>query len=286
MNIFVTKMYTPMKTIPFTIYEYFIKIITSQDFQQKLQMSISVTLEFYRVLVSSLLVIFVPHSCGDHICTIQETVHYENTKYTTGLITNYITFGSFILMYICEIRREEKLIKLLEVNNKISTDNISIGKRLDILPEVKKTTLFNIDKHYKYISYFVMFMYAVNIISSGIAINEYSLGNQTILFFVTNILFMITKLSNVYIIINTEKNIFFSAYLNTKVQFNDIDPREVQKISKRRSIEVLTLHIAETGGRNLLEKPKIKFLEQGGFKFIDSSDSDEEQKTGSNEVTV
>jgi hypothetical protein len=71
-----------MKTIPFTIYEYFIKIVTSQDFQQKLQMSISVTLEFYRVLVSSLLVIFVPHSCGDHICTIQETVHYEKTKYT------------------------------------------------------------------------------------------------------------------------------------------------------------------------------------------------------------
>jgi hypothetical protein len=39
-----------------------------------------------------------------------------------------------------------------------------------------------------------MFMYAVNIVSSGIAINEYSLGNQTILFFVTNILFMITKI--------------------------------------------------------------------------------------------
>ena len=124
-----------------------------------------------------------------------------------------------------------------------------------------------------------MVIYCANIIISGIAINEYSLGNQTILFFLTNILFMITKLSNVYIIINTDKNIFFSAYLNTKVQFNDIDPREMQKIEKRRSIEALTMHIAASGGRNLIEKPKIKFLEEGGFKFLDSSDSDEEQKS-------
>ena len=262
--------------IPYSIYDNFIRIITSQDFQQKTQMSISVSLEFYRVMVSSLLIIFVPHICGDHICAIQETVHNNDLNYTIGLIINYITFASFIIMYICEIRREEKLIKLLEVNNKISTDNVSVGKRFSVLSEAKQRKLFLIDKHYKYISYSVMGIYSTNIIASAIAISEYSLGNQTMLFFVTNILFMITKLSNVYIIINTEKNVFFSAYLNTKVQFNDIDPRELSKIDKRRSIEMYTQHIANTGGRNLLEKDKIKFLEEGGFMFIDSSDSSDE----------
>jgi hypothetical protein len=179
-------------------------------------------------------------------------------------------------MYICEIRREEKLIKLLEVNNTISTDSASVGKRFSILSEAKQRKLFMIHKHYKYISYFVMALYCANIFVSGIAINEYSLGNQTILFFMTNILFMLTKLSNVYIIINTEPNVFLSAYLNTKVQFNDIDPREICKIEKRRSIEMYTQQIAATGGRNLLEKDRIKFLEEGGFIFIDSSDSSDE----------
>jgi hypothetical protein len=41
---------------------------------------------------------------------------------------------------------------------------------------------------------------------------------------------MISKLTNILGIINTEKNIFFSAYLNTKVQFNDLDPREIEKL--------------------------------------------------------
>jgi hypothetical protein len=43
---------------------------------------------------------------------------------------------------------------------------------------------------------------------------------------------MISKLSNVLTIIHTDNNIFFSAYLNTKVQFNDIDPREIVKVNR------------------------------------------------------
>ncbi len=119
-----------------------------------------------------------------------------------------------------------------------------------------------------------MCIYIVNIVVSGIAINEYSLGNQTLVIFLTNILFMITKMNNVYIIINTEKNIFLSAYMNTKVQFNDIDPHEVEKIEKRKSIDLYTLQISESGGRNLLEKNRLKFIDGGGFFIVDSSDSD------------
>lgn len=267
-----------MNTIPFSIYDGFKKTIKSQDFKQKMNMGISVTLETYRVMVSSLLVVFVPHHCNDHICAIFEEITDANIYYKIGLIINYMTFASFIIMYICEIRREEKLIKLLEVNDKISSDNKSVGKRLEMLSEKKQHKLFNIDLYYKYVSYYVMCIYSTNIIFSGIAIYDYSLGNQTLIIFLTNILFMITKLSNVYIIVNTDKNVFLSAYLNTKVQFNDIDPREVEKIEKRRLVDIMTLHIAETGGRNLLEKNKIKLLDTGGFIYLDSSDSDDNEK--------
>jgi len=258
------------------ICDYIKKVVTSQDFQQKTNMVISVSLELYRVMISSLLIIFVPQKCNDHVCSLMENLHSDNTRYYTGLIINYFTAVSFLIMYICEIRREEKLIKLLEVNNTISTDNESVGKRLAIFPEDKRVKLFDIDRHYQYVSYAVMFIYAFNIIFSGIVINEYSLGNQTLVIFLTNLLFMITKLSNVYIIINTEKNVFFSAYLNTKVQFNDIDPNEMEKIKKRRSIDIMTLHIAESGGWNLIEKNRVKILDTGGFQFIESSDSDGE----------
>jgi hypothetical protein len=264
-----------MKTqvrLPF--YERVKKIITSQDFQQKTNMVISVSLELYRVMISSLLLIFVPQKCNDHVCSLMENLHSDDDLYSIGLVINYITCVSFVIMYIFEMRREEKLIKLLEVNNTISTDNESVGKRLDVFPEEKRKKLFAIDSHYQYASYAVMCIYALNIIFSGIVINEYSLGNQTLVIFLTNLLFMITKLSNVYIIINTDKNIFFSAYLNTKVQFNDIDPHEVTKIEKRKSIDIITLHIHNSGGRNLLEEKKIHFFDDGGFYIIESSDSD------------
>jgi hypothetical protein len=37
---------------------------------------------------------------------------------------------------------------------------------------------------------------------------------------------MMSKLSDVYTTVNTEKNIFYSAYLKGKVQFNDVDPEK------------------------------------------------------------
>jgi len=278
------------KPVRASFYEQGKKIITSQDFQQQTNMIISVSLEFYRVMISSLLIIFVPQKCDDHVCSLMENLHSDNDIYSIGLIINYITCISFIIMYIFEMRREEKLIKMLEVNNTISTDNESVGKRLDIFPEEKRQKLFALDSHYQYASYSVMCIYALNIIFSGMVINEYSLGNQTLVIFLTNILFMVTKLSNVYIIINTEKNIFFSAYLNTKVQFNDIDPHELEKIKKHKSIESLTLHTFETDDIDdidhidLLHVKEIEMIEPTNFSIMDIVDLNNEVEKPLHEV--
>jgi len=50
------------------------------------------------------------------------------------------------------------------------------------------------------------------------------LDGKTGTVFLTNVLFMGSKLGNMYSIISTEKNIFYSAYLTRKVQYNDVDP--------------------------------------------------------------
>ncbi len=124
--------------IQLSIYNYVKKILASQDFQQQTNMIVSVSLELYRVMISSLLIIFVPQLCDDHVCSLMENLHPDDQLYFTGLIINYITGISFIVMYIFEMRREEKLIKLLEVNNTISTDNESVGKRLAIFTKEKR----------------------------------------------------------------------------------------------------------------------------------------------------
>jgi hypothetical protein len=59
---------------------------------------------------------------------------------------------------------------------------------------------------------------------SGIVVHNYYLDDRTTTTFVTNILFMAMKLMDVQNTVNSEKNIFYSAYLKTKIQYNDVDP--------------------------------------------------------------
>ena len=250
-----------LNRVPTSMYDYLHKVLTSQDFRQKMIMIFSVSVELYRVMVSSLLLIFIPQRCeNNNMCTIIQNVTNKDGNYRIGLIINYITMSCFIVLYMCEIRREEKLIKLLEVNNRISSDSESVGKRLEMFTEDKRNLLFSIDNQYKNISYLVMCMFVVNTMYSWFIVYEHSLGNQTLFNFITNILFMLTKLSTIVVIIRTKKNVFFSAYLNTKVQFNDIDPMEMKKIKKIRIIDAMTARKSET---------KIQLLDEGGFEIID-----------------
>jgi hypothetical protein len=63
-----------------------------------------------------------------------------------------------------------------------------------------------------------------NAILSGFVVSDYYLDKQTTSTFVTNILFIITKLIDIYTVANTEENIFYSAYLKGRIQYNDVDP--------------------------------------------------------------
>ena len=48
---------------------------------------------------------------------------------------------------------------------------------------------------------------------------------------------MVTKMSDVYSNVNTEKNVFYSAYLKGKVQYNDVDPDKIKTLIVHLKIE-------------------------------------------------
>ena len=131
---------------------------------------------------------------------------------------------SFLVMYIFEIKRENRLITYLEVNKNVPTDNDSVQKLLEDLPEDKRNSILSLDKCYQRAGYVSIGCFVANSFLSGFVIYQYYLDTQTTTTFVTNIVIMMTKLGDVYTTVNTEKNIFYSAYLKGKVQFNDVDP--------------------------------------------------------------
>ncbi len=199
-------------------------IFSDQDFQQKMGVTITVILELYRVLIASFLILFVPQTCGDHICSIEENAQTgSDPLYNAGFSFNCITLIAFIAMYFAEIKREGKLISYLDVNPKCKTDNESVGQILEKLPEQRRNIILFYDKLYQKTGYFALTCFSVNSILSGFVVYKYYLDDKTTSTFITSVLFMITKMADVYATVNTEKNIFYSAYLKGKIQYNDLD---------------------------------------------------------------
>lgn len=201
-----------------------------QDFRQKTGVTITVVMELYRVIIASFLILFVPQKCGDHVCSISENAKTDSKPlYNAGFTLNCITLVAFIIMYFAEIQREGKMIEYLDVNPKCKTDNDSVGLVLAKLPIDRKKTILFYDKFYQKSGYAAITCFTINTILSGLVISKYYLDDTTTSTFITSVLFMITKMGEVYSTVSTEKNIFYSAYLKGKVQYNDLDPDKVDK---------------------------------------------------------
>ena len=200
------------------------KTLNDQDFQQKMGFIPLVAVELYRVLVSSLLVLFVPQKCGDHVCSLNENMVWEYHLYNAGLVVNFITLFSFLSLYYCEVKRENRLITYLDVNKNVPCDNESVGKVLELLQLERRNNILHIDLWYQRAAYTSILLFILNTILSGFVVFDYYLDNQTTSTYITNILFMVTKLGDIYATANTEKNVFYSAYLKGKIQYNDVDP--------------------------------------------------------------
>ena len=126
-------------------------------------------------------------------------------------------------MYYMELVRENRLIKYLAVNPELANDSEEVSKQLELLSINKQNKIFSINRYYRLSSYAALSIYVLNVLLSIAAISRYYAGSQTVSTFVTYILFMMTKFGSVYSLVSTDKNIFYSAYLKSNVQFNDID---------------------------------------------------------------
>jgi hypothetical protein len=199
------------------------KVVDNQDTSQRNSVIVSVLIELYRVISCSLLILFIPQKCDDHMCSVSENLTWESELYNVAIVFNFITLFAFCPFYFLEIRRENRFIKYLDVNPKLPSDNASVEKSLQILTGDKKDKLVEIDRDYQRGAYCMIFIYAINAILSGIVVNQYYIGSQTTTSLITYILFILSKLANVYEIAHTDEYVFYSAYLKTNLQYNDTD---------------------------------------------------------------
>ncbi len=209
-----------------------------QDFNQKMNVASTLLLELYRVLMGAFLIVFVPQKCSGEICTLDQNINRTDpfSQFTLGC--NAFTMMAFLALYFIEVKRENKLISYLEVNKFNAVDNESVGEAIERLPEPKKLKIWDYDRYYQHAGYFCSAAFILNAIFSSIVVYSHYLDSKTLTVYLTNLLFMGLKVTDVYSTVNTKKNIFYSAYLKNKVQFNDVDPDKIQDIESPKVEEL------------------------------------------------
>lgn len=206
--------------------------VKDQDFQQKSNVYLTLVIELYRVLVGSLLIMFVPQKCGEEVCGMTELVNSKDSIDNATLAMNIFSLCAFCGLYFVEVKRENKLISYLEVDKTLPTDNDTVGEALIQLPVEKKEGILYLDGLYQKVSYVALAAFLVNSGLSGYTVFNNYLDDKTLTVYLTNVLFMAFKLKEAYDISNTKKNVFYSAYLTQPVQFNNVDPNKIQLLEE------------------------------------------------------
>lgn len=221
------------------------EVVNDQDFKQKMGMYTSFIMEFYRVLMGSFLTIFVPQKCGDHICTMNDNIITSSDMKNAVFGINAITFAVFLHMYYAEMKRENKMITYLHVNPELPRDNDAVGEALIKLPEKKKVDILRLDKYYQNSGRCAMGFYLINVIISSVSILNQYLDDKTVTVLLTNAIFMALKLYDTKVITDTEENVFLSAYLTRKIQYNDVDPDKIVEESKSEEKPIMNMETIE-----------------------------------------
>ena len=193
-----------------------------EKYKSKLFTGAVILLDMYRVGTGSLLVIFVPGVCGGKACTPLDNWIHGDTFYRIGVASNLLTLLTFAVLYYAEIRRENRLITYLKNSPVLPTNTEEVGKVIQKLTESRRTRLLRLNMYYQRIGYITIGMYIINTVISAAIIFTGYMNDKGPVLLVTNTLLIGNKLYDIYRTVNTEPNIFLSAYINHKLQFNNV----------------------------------------------------------------
>jgi hypothetical protein len=243
---FTIEMVECVEKIEFSLWKKIQEKLHDQHFIHKANLVLHIFIEMYRILTSSLLILFVPQNCDGQICSIEQNMIGNNIFYYVGLGSNFFTLFFFLCLYTIEIIREILLLTYLDVNLAMPNEDEKVEKTLETLSLEKKEKILRIDKYYQIFGYLSIGIFILNIVLSSFIIHHYYLNNQTTSTMLTYVLFMMAKIYSIYNIANTKKNTFYSAYVRINVQYNDLEISLREKSTKSsfhdRSFHDRSLH--------------------------------------------
>jgi hypothetical protein len=123
--------------------------------------------------------------------------------------------------------REYKFNHYLRIDHHAPTDSESVGKELAKLGEQRQQKILTINNEYQRVGAVTIIAVIINTaISIYVIVNGYLDDRQpTVL--ATSTVLLATKLFDVFMGFNTDKNVLTSSYRRQKVQFNMVNPDKI-----------------------------------------------------------
>ena len=192
------------------------------DSQQRITTFLLMCLEFYKVVMGTFLIVFVPQDCNGTICTATENFFKEGDLYFGGNVCNFITFSAIGTLYFIELKRENWCIQYLDIDDEKSTNNLDT--EIEAYPKYKKE-MNRLNKNYVNATYFAVLMMCINFIVSGFTVYQTYTGSNSITSFVSFFLLVSMKLYNAWTVgrLSIKDERANSAYMKEPKTYNTID---------------------------------------------------------------
>ena len=221
-------------------------IFYSQNNQQRLNIILNLSSEFFKICMSCMFSIFVPQSCNGNLCSIEENFTNLIPYNSFVVIFNFLTLFCFFYLYWIEIDRESWMINHLDYDEKESEYNLTNFKdsHSDILNRLDKR-----NKYYLKVYFLLKYIYVLNFLFSAILVlHFYYLDYRTITTLFTNLYLCVYKVFKGYSLAkrSVEQELGISYYNTIFISFNTIDPKYLNQ-NKKNAVE-----------ENILEKNIVK----------------------------
>lgn len=198
------------------------------DITQRIKVGFIFFLQFYKISTGTMLSLFVPQSCGDHVCSLSENYNKEDIYHEIAIYFNMFSMFIFLSCYIIELIREEWCVKYLDIDNNKSDNNLR--KIIEVYPKLNKN-MDKINMIYYYSFIFNSFTYFVNLVLTIKVLNDYYYNSATLSCFTSFVLLVLMKLYNslnvAYQSVKNDK--MTSGYVNEFVSYNVMDSDFLEK---------------------------------------------------------
>jgi len=186
-----------------------------QDLKERVKTGGLFLLESYKIIMGTFLTVFVPHTCVEECSTVSLITRPHNV----ALGLNYGAFLSVLLLYCVELRRENWMIKHLDIDPGFPDVHLAT-----VVPAPLKQTLLAHNLLYWKVASLAMLMTTINIVSSSLYLSSRTVDG-TITTLVSFSLLVLMKLTRAFQLSrqDAKEARARSAYLIENTSYNVLD---------------------------------------------------------------